>query len=570
MSDISPRDRGGAHESSPPKDTINCASPSESNADPAFGCGKDARIWTLGLFVVLAFLAASFAHTLTAPWVEEDTWYGAVYSQAAHNNLRVGILANGGVPATLYFGPLPIPRDAYYVHHPTLFPLLVTVAFKIFGEAEWVARLVPVLCSLASVVFLWLLVKSAAGRRAATFSAAIFATLPMELHYGDLVDFEPCLLMWMLAALLGLRYWWVSNRRRWAVLSMACCQLALWTDWPGYLFVLSMAGGLVVLSYRKGAAAARPAAHLARRLGLALIGLVGCSGLFFLWQIHHVNPDAWADLWNALLMRLDNHVAIAVGASAEHAARFTFVEWCWAVLHGLHEDFLAPPWLLAALGIACLVRGWKHSEGLRWCSLVASPMIFAGVVYVVVLRNESFIHDFAPFYLIGALALLAGVGLDHLMGIVEQRLPSRAWRSAAGMGSCALFVALATAGYSRAESERSPFRLLDGQTSEPPDLAPVLGRYVGRVFPEGTDVLCNFDPYGSTLDYYAQRTILTNLSEPAHWQAVIAQEQQPLGGIVWMGAPQAEAIVSALPAGKITPVVVDGVRFVTWRATPAL
>src|ERR1700722_7706836 len=97
--------------------------------------GPRARIWSLGLGIALGFLAAMLSRTIRDPWVEEDTWYGAVYSQAAHNNLRAGVLASGGVPATLYFGPLPIPKDAFYVHHPTLLPLLVTGAFAVFGEA---------------------------------------------------------------------------------------------------------------------------------------------------------------------------------------------------------------------------------------------------------------------------------------------------------------------------------------------------------------------------------------------------------------------------------------------------
>ena len=88
------------------------------------------RWWFLGLFIVLALLAFHFSRGLNRPWVEEDNWYGAVYAQAAHNNLRAGLHA-AGVPATLYFGPLPIPPDAYYVHHPTLLPLLVTASFAV-------------------------------------------------------------------------------------------------------------------------------------------------------------------------------------------------------------------------------------------------------------------------------------------------------------------------------------------------------------------------------------------------------------------------------------------------------
>src|SRR5207249_4185600 len=101
----------------------------------------ESKYWTAGVFVIVAFLAGNLLRTIHVPWVEDDNWYGAVYSQAAHNNLRAGLLATGGVPATLYFGPLPIPREAFYVHHPTLFPLMVTGAFAVFGEAEWVARL---------------------------------------------------------------------------------------------------------------------------------------------------------------------------------------------------------------------------------------------------------------------------------------------------------------------------------------------------------------------------------------------------------------------------------------------
>src|SRR5437868_2347103 len=96
--------------------------------------GKDAKTWIVVGFAATAFLAASLFHTINLPWVEEDNCFGAFYSQAAYNNLRAGLGTTGGVPATLYFGPLPIPPDAYYVHHPILVPLMVTGIIAIFGE----------------------------------------------------------------------------------------------------------------------------------------------------------------------------------------------------------------------------------------------------------------------------------------------------------------------------------------------------------------------------------------------------------------------------------------------------
>src|SRR3954454_25106937 len=81
------------------------------------------RWWVMSLILIVVLLGFHFARGLHRPWSEEDNWYGDVYAQAAHNNLRADLRA-AGVPATLYFGPLPIPPEPYYVHHPTLLPVL--------------------------------------------------------------------------------------------------------------------------------------------------------------------------------------------------------------------------------------------------------------------------------------------------------------------------------------------------------------------------------------------------------------------------------------------------------------
>ena len=514
----------------------------------------------------MGFLAVMFLRTIHVPWVEEDNWYGAVYSQAAHNNLRAGVLASGGVPATLYFGPLPIPKDAFYVHHPTLLPLLVTGAFAVFGEAEWVARLVPVTCSLASVALLWLLVRSFLGRRAAALSALFFVTLPMELHYGDMVDFEPCLVMCMLAALVCLRYWDLTRRRKWAIGAAISCQMALWMDWPGYLFVLSIAAAFLGAWLWKQPLFPSLAPRRSLRWALLLLGMVGLSGMLFLLQIRCVNAGAWEDLWNALRMRLGNHLVTNATGPAPDPPHFSWPDWFRAIYHGMSEDFLLPPFIFAALGIAGILRGWKTSEGLRWCGMAVIPMGIAGILYVVILRNESFVHDFATFYLIGALSLLAAVGLEGGLRWIERNAPSLASRPSLATAVLASFCVLAVFGFRQAEAQRSQFLLLDGFTREPADLVPTLGRDLAAFFPPGTSILCNFDPYGTTLNYYAQRTLITNLMESSDWKSVIAEEAAPLGGIVWLEAPGASEIVAALPTEQVKPFKLGAFRFLLWKA----
>ena len=589
--------RNNWHDAARLKDTTHDAT---ERSDATRGGGRAAALrpggwlWIASLPVVLAFLAWALCRNITAPWTEDDNWYGAVYSQAAHMNLQAGILTTAGVPVTLYFGSLPIPPDAFYVHHPTLLPTLVTCFFAVLGESEWAARLVPVKCSLLSVVLLWLLVRSAVNARAATLAAAFFATLPMELHYGDMVDFEPCLLMCMLAVLLCLRYWCVTGRLRWAVLAAVGVMFTLWMDWPGYLFVLSLAGWFLLRgrgrktnletmnagkdrteesafldSWIQNSKPARDTSVVSRRqsllFGLLLVALVGVSGIIFLLQIRHVRPDAWSDLWHAATMRLSNTTATDATSVASHPVSFTLREWCVAIFNGLAADFLILPWLFVALGIIFVWKGRRTDEGLRWCGFAMMPMVIAGVLYVVILRNESFVHDFATFYLIGALAIAAGLGLEGLLARIERGFKNGAGRVFTTLAVVAMFASLGASAVSRSEELRSPFSVLDAEKPEPPDFIPTLGRFLGQTFPPGTTILCNFAASG-TLDYYSQRNVLNALMTPEDWKAFIASEPPPLGGIIWLDAGHAAEVVASLRRDEVREITFKNFRFALWRA----
>ncbi|MDP9291493.1 MAG: glycosyltransferase family 39 protein [Verrucomicrobiota bacterium] len=501
------------------------------------------KYWLLGLLLPLLFLGASLCAELRVPWVENDNYCGAIYSQAAHNNLRAGLLKTAGVPATLYYGPLPIPREEFYVHHPTLFPLLITGAFATLGEAEWVARLVPILSSLGGLVFVWLIVRETAGGRAAAFSAALFAASPMELHYGGLVDFEPVLVLWMLATLFFLLRWEQTQRPHWRSLAIAGCLLCVLTDWPGYLFV----GSLGAWYFFKR--------NPSRGFALLLVGLGGISAAIFLAQIRHINPRAWSDLWTAMTMRLGS--GMATGSSGTETAsnlHFTFVQWLQTVGGAIVRDFLPGPLLLAVAGGIILLLGRKRRE--LWA---ATHLSVAGFLYLIVLRNESFIHDFAAFYLLGAVAILGGVALDAAVR------RSGKFASAATALALVLLVSLGAGAYGRSQSLRSQFYMLDGETPEPYNLVPAVGKYLYETFPPEATILANFDPYGSTMPYYAQRSIIQNLHEAENWRAVIKQESPPLGGIIWLGAPDAPELVASLPVAELVPQEIEHVRFLVWR-----
>jgi hypothetical protein len=512
---------------------------------------RDARAWVAVGLVAIAFLAASLLRTINVPWVEEDNAFGAAYAQAASNNLRAGLAVTAGVPAPLYVGPLPIPPSAYYVHHPVFVPLLVTASVAILGEKEWAVKLAPILCSIVSAILLWFLVEEAMGKRPAAFVVACFVTLPMELHYGDLVDFEPCLVMWMLAALICLRHWDVRRNPRWALLAALCCLGALWTDWPGYLFTAAVSTWLLLQKDKPS-----------RRLAALLVVLALCSGILFLLQIRHVNPEAWRDFATALSMRLGNGTQPGSSANDPGATiHFGFLEWLRRIFQALDQNYLRVTWLFVLGGVVHLFRHRK-SLGPNWVAWAVLLMAAAGIPYLVILRNWSFVHDFASFFVIGSIAILGGIGIEAVWQWLE------AWARSLRIPAIAaalLLPSLAWAGFRRAEEQRSPFLILDVPVREPAYLIPHLGRYLAAVFRPETTILCNFDPYYSPLSYYAKRTVLRNLVTPAEWNFAIASERGNLGGILSRDAPSTSEIMAALPSDEISAIEIDGMTFAVWR-----
>lgn len=516
--------------------------------------GRDGKIWIIVAVLAIAFLASSLLRTINEPWAEEDNVFGAAYAQAARNNLRAGLAVTAGVPATLYAGPLPIPANAYYVHHPVLFPLLVTASVAVLGEKEWTVRLVSIVCSILSAFFLWVLVEDAMGHRAAAFAVAVFVTLPMELHYGDLIDFEPCLVMWMLAALICLRHWKRDGALRWKVFAALCCLCALWTDWPGYLFTAAVCLWLFFQGDRRS-----------RHFAILLLGLAAGSGTIFLLQIRHVNPDAWRDLLTAIKMRLGN--GIQPGSSPNGSSgtiRFGCGEWLRRILQSLDQNYLRVTWGLVVIGAISLFRNRKSAgpRSMGWASLL---LMAAGIPYLVILQNWSYVHDFASIFVIGAIAIAGGIGLEAIWQWVERRSKSTAPRWITAVATIVILPSLAWAGFRRAEEQRSQFLILDGVSGEPANLIPDLGGYLATVFPASATILCNFDPYYSPLSYYAKTTILRNVTTADEWSRAAAGAPPNAGGVLWLGAPSTQEIIALLPAAEINEVQIDGVRFVIWR-----
>jgi len=506
---------------------------------PAQTFGFKSSLCLLGL--VIAFQSSFFIRKLNTPWADEVDFNGAVWSQAAHTLLRSNWRENAGLPAPFYFGPMPVPKDEYYVHHPTLLPWLVALFFKIFGEHEWAARLIPIFSSTASTILVWLIVKRSAGDSAAVLSAAIFATMPMELCWGQMVNFEPLALMCSLIGFLGWSVYESTEKPAWRWLMIAGFIGAMLVAWTGYIVVVTGCALLLVFQRKK---------HGRLALGLLGMGVVLC--LLFMVQISFVRNDAMDDLMDSFRWRM--------GQSSGNE-NFTLVQWAQKAGDMMLSFIPLSRWFIALAGLLVMWTRRPVSPGLKsmgWMSLCFFLMNFS---YVTIFRNASYIHDYATFYFVLPVAFMGGLGLQGLFAAcakIPVRLPETVLISVA-------IVFLGFLGWRESRDLLLPEYILTVTDAEPPNLIPSLGNFIQKEFSADSDVICNFDLYyAPQLRYYAKRDILNGLMDEDDWQTYI-QAEHPKGGIIWMGAPGADEIVASLKPGTTHQVTIEGIPFSIWH-----
>ncbi len=66
--------------------------------------------------------------------------------------------------------------------------------------------------------------------------------------------------------------------------------------------------------------------------------------------------------------------------------------------------------------------------------------------------------------------------------------------------------------------------------------------------------------------YYSKRKLVNGFTQGAYWRDYISTEpRQRLGGIIWLGAPEASDILAVLGSESRKTVLVEGIPFCIWK-----
>lgn len=345
--------------------------------------------------VSLACGAVLLCLDINEPWTGSYDANGALFSTVARNTLRYGLLATGGAQIVTG-GHVPPEARRIYAHHPPGLPWAMAASFAVLGEAEWTARLVPILCTLGAAALLYVLALRLAGRWAGFFATLVFAVQPMVAFYGRMPDHEAPGMLFALAVTACYLRWRETGRRKWLHGMAAAAFLGVWFAWVVAVVPWLCLGLGLVCRGKRARGLLWPAAASLVGFAAVLAHLAAVSG-------------GLDDLWAALVYRVGT-------TTSERGGGGTF-GWTEFVLR--HAGYFRVVFTVAALGPAL---AWAVGVGQWRGARVVGVLFGLALANIVGLRQGSYVHIYYQFYLAAPLALAAGLSMGWAV-----RRPHRGW-----------------------------------------------------------------------------------------------------------------------------------------------
>jgi 4-amino-4-deoxy-L-arabinose transferase-like glycosyltransferase len=371
--------------------------------------------------IAVALLAgvylAGLTRDLAEPWIGLHDWNGAFYSQLARNFLRYPVSIHLGMPVVAMGGDVPPPDErSIYPTHPAGLMWLVAGVFRIFGESEWAARIVPIAASVGSLLLFVRGVAGRWGRDTAIVAGLVYSMLPMSVYFGRMVDHEAVCLFFMLLALGawdaaegGSAPW---RRRIAALIWIIAVTAGIWTDWAGTLFAGVFAIH-VAHSYWRGRASIGQLALCSATVAVASLAMA-----------IHVVYAGFGGRWSDVL-------AVFSSRTGRAPPDVPPTVWRYAV-----EDFSWPVLVLGAVGLVAAIRearrridGPATTAEVRRVILGSEFWILAatGALWVGLFWRQFRIHNYWLYYLGPVATLLCARGALWLRDAIGGANQMRQW-----------------------------------------------------------------------------------------------------------------------------------------------
>lgn len=353
------------------------------------------------LFIIIVGGLALRLMELKEPWIGLRDFNGALHTQIAKNYVRFGYLETALGPVT-NFEPNP-EEFTYYLHHPILLNLILSIFVKVFGPAEWAMRLLPVLTSTAEILLIFILVRMLWGEVPALFSSLFLAFIPMTGYFGRMVNNEavvsPIMISLMIFYVRKSRHDRIRDTAAFYVLLL----IGLLMDWSiyyvaGYLFIHR-----VIFGKRNLAGLIRSAAP--PLMAIAVFGLFLFHGWYLTGSLGH----------NLLTVFLER-----VGAVPDLMAKGSY----YTVLRRFLYFFTPITVFLSAIFLFREV--FKNGRCISGDGSILIILYLIAITHILLFREAALLHEYYLYYFSAPIVISSALGLDHILTAARREWQKKA------------------------------------------------------------------------------------------------------------------------------------------------
>ncbi len=373
-------------------------------------------VWVLWL--ILAVLVTLRFHPAFHgyPYSYAHSWVSAHMATIARSFVHHGVIALGGVPIQNN-PPLGLEPDAY-LHWPPLFPMMLSVAFRVFGESERVAHGLMLVVQVGICGALYALARTCAGRRAALFAVFSFLVMPVTIRSGHVVSLLNPAILGMLLSILGFIKATPGGRvhRGWAVFGATSLVFGIFSSWEP---LLAAPGLLAAALWR------RRRSEISLAVFYLLVSALPVLGVMTAYLIQW--PALASDLWHTV----GHQIGLwGYGSAQPHlhtlANSFTYTFNSRLTVVGVLERYgerlqMIGQLAAAALGVV-LITAWlrRNEAGGRRMALAFGGLLSPWVLWYVIMVGHAYDHDYQMLLAAPVASLALGLSAVALIDFAER------------------------------------------------------------------------------------------------------------------------------------------------------
>ena len=191
------------------------------------------------LILILFFALLVRCYDIDRPFIGHHSSGASHIALEAKNYLEYGYFNTkfGAVDSISYTPEL---TYTYYLNHPPLRALLVSISFLIFGVHEWSARFTGVVFFLFSILLIYLICKRIRNKETGIIAAFFASFMPMTIYFPKAafsVGFTQFAILLVFYAYIS---WIKTNDNKYFILGILSILFGGFTDWPFYFLMPSL------------------------------------------------------------------------------------------------------------------------------------------------------------------------------------------------------------------------------------------------------------------------------------------------------------------------------------------